>query len=171
MAYGFFLCPPLDLLTTFPTLDTLAACTNVVKVVSFTLLNQKMIYNRQHQPLFMKVRKWAILLLYKKYSIPSIVGVTKKLTQQYIGPFYIVEKVGCLVYKLDISPNWRIYLVFSMAQLELVSPPIEDSFVRLFLSNPLFIFIEGNINNLKSFEIKRVFNLLEGIQFQVRQMV
>lgn len=56
-----------------------------------------------------------MLQLYKGYTIPAMTGVTKKLTQQYVGPFCIVEKVGCLAYKLEILSDWRIHPVFSMA--------------------------------------------------------
>lgn len=52
----------------------------------------------------------------KGYSIPAIARVTKKLTKQYIGRFWIVEKIDRLAYKLHILPNWQIYLVISMAQ-------------------------------------------------------
>ena len=50
----------------------------------------------------MKVGDWVMLKLHKGYSIPSSAGITKKLTQQYIGPFCLLEKVGRLAYKLDV---------------------------------------------------------------------
>lgn len=53
----------------------------------------------------MKVGDWAILKLHKGYSILSSVSITKKLTQQYIGPFQIVEKVGRLAYKLKVPSD------------------------------------------------------------------
>ena len=53
----------------------------------------------------MKVGEWALLRLHKGYSISTTAGITKKLTQQYVGPFCIIEKVGHLAYKLDISPD------------------------------------------------------------------
>ena len=79
MAYSFFLHRPLDFLAALPTLNALATCVNIVEVVSFALLNQKMTYNQQHQPLFMKLEEWAILRLHKGYSIPATAEVTKKL--------------------------------------------------------------------------------------------
>lgn len=42
----------------------------------------------------MKVGEWAIFRLYKSYSIPSFARVTKKLSQQYVGLFKIIEKIG-----------------------------------------------------------------------------
>lgn len=85
-------------------------------------------------------------------------GVTKKLTQQYVGPFCIVEKVGCLAYRLDIPSDWQIHPVFSVAQLEPVPPPAKDPFKRPFPSNPLSIFVEDNSNNVKSFKIEKLLN-------------
>lgn len=50
----------------------------------------------------MKVEEWTMLKLHKGYLIPSSIKVTKKLTQQYVGPFQIIEKVDRLAYKLDV---------------------------------------------------------------------
>ena len=99
-----------------------------------------------------------MLQLHKGYSIPAIAGVTKKLTQQYVGPFRILEKVGRLAYKLNIPANCRIHPVFSLAQLEPASTSAEDPFQRLFPSNPPLVYVDGNINNWKSFEIERLLN-------------
>lgn len=74
--------------------DTYVARTKAIDAISFALANHKEHYDRSHQPLFMKVGDWTMLKLHKGYSIPSSVGVTKKLIQQYVGPFQIVERVG-----------------------------------------------------------------------------
>ena len=158
MAYDFSPRRPLDLLATLPIPDALAAHTDAAETMSFALLNQKVIYDRKHQPLFMKVGKWAMLRLHKGYSIPVTAGVTKKLTQQYVSLFRIIEKVGRLAYKLDVSPDWQIHLVFSVAHLELAPPPAEDPFGRPFLSNSPPVFVEGNTDKVKSFEIERLLN-------------
>ena len=158
MAYGFFPRRPLDLLAALLTPDALAARTDAAKAVSFVLLNQKVTYNRKHQPLFMKIGEWGMLRLHKGYSIPATTAVTKKLTQQYVGPFRIVEKVGRLAYRLDVPPDWRIYPVFSVAQLEPAPLPAEDSFGRPFPSNPPPVFVKGNTDKVKSFEIERRLN-------------
>lgn len=69
-----------------------------------------------------------MLKFHKSYLIPSFIGVTKKLTQQYVGPFKIIEKVGKLAYRLDVLSNWRIHPVFSVVQLEPASDPAKDPF-------------------------------------------
>ena len=112
----------------------------------------------------MKVGEWALLWLHKGYSIPALAGVTKKLTQQYVGPFHIMKKVGRLAYRLDVPPDWRIYPVFSVAQLESAPPPAEDPFGRPFPSNLLPVFVEGNTNKVKSFEVEKLLN-----KWQVRK--
>lgn len=99
-----------------------------------------------------------MLQLYKGYSIPTTTGITKKLTQQYVGPFHIMEKVDHLAYRLNVPSNWRIHLVFSVAQLKLAPPLAKDPFGRPFLSNPPFVFVKGNTDKMKSFEIERLLN-------------
>lgn len=106
----------------------------------------------------MKVGDWAILKLHKGYSIFSSVGVTKKLTQQYLGPFRVIEKVGCFAYKLDVPSNWRIYPVFSVAQLKPAPSPTEDPFGHPRPQQPLSVFVEGDTDYHKSFEIERLLN-------------
>lgn len=105
VVYDFFLRRLLDLLAALSTPDTLAACVDTSKAVSFALLNQKVTYDRKYQPLFMIVGEWAMFWLHKRYNIPTTAGITKKLTQQYVGPFRIVQKIGRLVYKLDVPPD------------------------------------------------------------------
>ena len=106
----------------------------------------------------MKVGKWALLRLHKRYSIPATARVTKKLTQQYVGPFRIMEKVGRLAYRLDIPPDWWIHPVFSMAQLELAPHPAKDPFGRPFPSNPPPVFVEEDTDKVKNFEVEKLLN-------------
>lgn len=56
-----------------------------------------------------------MLRLYKRYNISTMARITKKLIQQYVGPFHILEKVSQLTYRLDIPPDWQIHPVFSIA--------------------------------------------------------
>lgn len=99
-----------------------------------------------------------MLQLYKGYNIPTTARITKKLTEQYIGPFRIVKKISCLAYKLDVSSNWRIYLVFSVAQLKPTPPLAKNFFTRFFPSNLLFVFVKSDTHKLKNFEIEKFLN-------------
>ncbi len=105
IAYGFSSRRPLDFYLTVVLPNTYIARIEASDAIFFVLANQKKYYDRRHQPLFMKVRVWAMLKLHKNYSIPFSIGITKKLTQQYIGPFQIIKKVGQLVYKLDVPSD------------------------------------------------------------------
>lgn len=106
----------------------------------------------------MKVGDWAMLRLHKSYSIPSLVRVTKKLTQQYIGLFQIKERVRCFAYRLKIPDDWRIQPIFLIAQLEPTLEPFNDPFWRPYPHHPPFVFVDDNTDILKSFEIDRLFN-------------
>ena len=130
VAYRFSPRRPLDLCSTTALPDTYVARTAAADAILFALANQKVHYDRSHQPLFMKVGDWAMLKLHKGYSIPSSVGITKKLTQQYVGPFQIIERIGRLAYKLEVMSDWKIYPVFSIAQLEPTPAPSKDLFHR-----------------------------------------
>lgn len=106
----------------------------------------------------MKVRDWVMLKLYKNYSILLPVRVTKKLSQQYVGPFLILKKIGCLAYKLKVPNNWKIYPVFSVAQLEPAPAPSKDPFHWAHPQQHPFIFVEGDTNRQKSFKVDYLFN-------------
>lgn len=75
-----------------------------------------------------------------------------------MGPFQIEDKVRRLAYKLKILPDWKINPVFSLAQLELAPPPTEDPFSRLYPTHLLPVFVDGNTDSVKSFEIERLLN-------------
>ena len=69
-----------------------------------------------------------------------------------------MEKVGRLAYRLDVPPDWRNHPVFSVAQLEPAPSPAEDPFERPFPSNPPLVFVEDDIDKVKSFEVERFLN-------------
>ncbi len=119
---------PLELCLAVASPNTYVARAEASDAISFALTNQIEHYNRHHQSLFMKIGEWAMLKIYKGYLIPSSIGVTKKLTQQYVGPFQIIKKVGQLAYRLDVPSDWMIHPVFSMAQLEPALEPAKDPF-------------------------------------------
>ena len=158
IAYGFSPCRPLDLLSNLLLPNTFQVRTNATDAISFALANQKAHYNRKHQLLFMKIGDHAMLRLHKGYSIPSSTSVTKKLTQQYVGPFCVFEKVGRLAYKLNIPFDWRVHPVFLVAQLKPASSPTNDLFHCLRPHMAPAIFVNGDINATKSFEVDCLLN-------------
>ena len=99
-----------------------------------------------------------MLRLHKGYSIPSLAGVTKKLIQQYVGPFQIKERVGHLAYKLEIPDEWRIHSVFLVAQFEPAPKPSNNPFWCPHLHYPPTVFVDGDTDALKFFEINPLLN-------------
>ena len=77
-----------------------------------------------------------MLRLYYSYDIPANNVLGKKIRQQYIGSFKVVKRIRRLAYRLDIPPEWRIYLVFTIAQLELYLDLVTNPFFRSRPTNP-----------------------------------
>lgn len=110
---------------------------DVADAISFAQMHQKFHYDRRYQPMYMKTGEEAYLRLYHGYSIP--LATSKKLDQQYVGSFKILERVGKQAYRLGIPPHWRVYPVFSLAQLESSLGP--DPFKRLVSEYPDSVFV------------------------------
>lgn len=81
ITYRFFPWRLLNLLAFFPISNIYITCINATDTILFGLANQKAHYNRKHQLMFITVGNWAKFCLYKDYSIPSSIKITKKLTQ------------------------------------------------------------------------------------------
>lgn len=99
-----------------------------------------------------------MLKLYKGYSILSSVSVTKKLTQQYVGPFQIVEKIGRLAYKLEVLSDWKIHPVFSVAKRKPAPNRSEVLFHRRRPQQPPSVFVEDDTHSHKFFAVHRLLN-------------
>lgn len=121
-------------------------------------MNYKHHYNQSHQLMNLRVNNFALLHLYKGYSIPSTLAITKKLTQQYVGPFQVLERIKRLAYRLNVLANWQIHNVFSIVQLEPASNLANDSFDWPRLDHSDSVFVEGNTDDYKLFEIERFLN-------------
>ena len=160
LAYGFKLNRPLDLAATA---DELATSTDKAKIarveaadaISFAQMHQKFHYDRRHQPMYLRKGDEAFIRLHHGYQIPS--ATSKKLSQQYVGPFRILERVGKQAYKLDIPVHWRVHPVFSLAQLE-PAPPGPDPFKRPMPEHPESVFVEGDTAEWKSYVVERLLN-------------
>jgi hypothetical protein len=81
-------------------LKDLSTCIKVVDTIALVLVLAKYNYNTKRKLVFFEVDNNIYFTLYKGYSILS--AKNKKLGQQYTGLFCIIEKVGYLVYKLDL---------------------------------------------------------------------
>lgn len=59
-------------------------------------------YDKLYQLLFLRVNNLVLLRFHKGYTIFSTVGITRKLVQQFVEPFRVIEKIRRLAYKLRI---------------------------------------------------------------------
>ncbi|TAQ84474.1 hypothetical protein B7494_g7190 [Chlorociboria aeruginascens] len=135
------------------TLHTPHARVDVSDSIADAAVMMKFYYDKKHKSISMKVGDKAFIKLHKGYTIPS--ATSKKLHQQRVGPFTIIEKIGQLAYKLDIPQHWRVHNVFSIAQLE---PCIAgtDPYDRKRPEHPGPVFVEGDDEFNKSFELDKI---------------
>ena len=80
-----------------------------------------------HKMLRLREGSLVFLRLHHGYKIP---GVHHKYSNQRVGPFKVLEKVGQLAYHLQLPPNMQIHPVVSVAQLE-PAPKGEDPYHHL----------------------------------------
>lgn len=71
----------LDLLADSIGLDYEVAQIKAKDAISFVQINYKHYYNCFHQSINLKVNNFALLHFHKRYSIPTTLDITKKLTQ------------------------------------------------------------------------------------------
>ena len=74
-----------------------------------------------------------------------------------MGPFEVVGRVGKQAYRLDIPGHWKVYPVFSVAQLE-PYPDSIDPFNRPIPDKPDSVFVEGDTDEYKSYTVQRLLN-------------
>ena len=130
----------------------------IVDSIAFVQINAKHCYNRKYQLLYIRFDDYALIRLYKKYNISSTIVLKSKYNQQYVDSFKIFEKIEQLTYRLNLSTHWRIYLVFSIAQLKSSSSLNIDFFRRKRSNHFDSIFVENDTNIMKFFEIERLIN-------------
>ena len=128
----------------------------VADAIAFAQANAARAYDKKHQAIRLEKRDYALLRLHKGYNIPSGTILGRKLSQQYAGPFRIIDKIDNLAYKLDLSQHWRIHLVFTIAQLEPCPSPSTDPFKQPYPEQPNSIFVEGDTEQIKSYEVEKL---------------
>ena len=129
---------------------------NASDVIIFDQMNAKFHYDRKHESMFMKQEDVALIKLHKSYNISS--AISKKYDQQFVESFSIIEKIDRLTYRLNISSNWSIHSIFSVAQLKRCSSSSADSFKRFRSNHSDFVFVNDDTANVKFFELSRIIN-------------
>lgn len=127
----------------------------VSNAIVFSQMNVKYYYDNKHQSLIMKVDDQALIRLHREYDIFSISIFEKKLRQQYVDSFKILEKIDRLVYRLNLSSHWRIHSILFVTQLKSTSLE-NDLFDRQRSTLLDSIFVRDNIDKIKSYELNRV---------------
>ena len=70
-------------------------------VIVFDQINVKFHYDRKYQSLFIKSKDYVLIRLHKNYNILFVIN--KKIDQQYVEFFFVIEKIERLFYRLIIS--------------------------------------------------------------------
>lgn len=95
----------------------------------FAQTKMSIYYDVKHKPMTFKVGDMVYVHLAGSmepgYHLPY--QPYHKLSQQWICPFKVLERVGKLAYKLDLPTTWKIQPVLSIAHLE---PHVLDTFDR-----------------------------------------
>jgi hypothetical protein len=77
-------------------------------------------YDRKHKPLSLKPGDSVYIRLAPSlqpgYKLPN--EISRKLSEQRVGPFKILESVGRLAYKVQLPSTWKIHPILSVAHLE-----------------------------------------------------
>ena len=96
--------------------------------------------------------------MYREYNISSIIVLKLKYNQQYVDFFKIFKKIERFVYQLKFLVYWRIHFVLFVVQLKLIFDLTTNFFARSRSNQLNFVFIKNDIDQMKSFEIKRIIN-------------
>ena len=143
----------------------------VFDFIVFDQMSVKHYYDKKHHSLSLRVENYALLRLHREYNISFTKKIDLKLSQQLVDFFKVLERIERLVYKLDISSNWRIHSIFTIAQLESCSSSNVNSYNRKRLDHSNFVFVKDDTKKIKSWELKVVIDKREiarDIEYLVR---
>ena len=123
LCYGFRVNDTTNMLLAAPTIPAeayhelrLAKREEAEDAMAFASISMKARYDAKHLAFNVGKGDRVFLKLHSGYSIPGVSN--KKLSQQRVGPFKVIERVGQLAYRLELPPLMKIHPVISVAQLE-----------------------------------------------------
>ena len=117
--------------------------------LAFASLRMKDYYDAKHKPMFFNVGDHVHLRLHRGYQMAGV--QSRKLGQQFAGPFQVVERIGRLAYRLKLPPTMRIHDVVSVAHLEPATDPASDPYGRPATVPPAVV-----VDNHDEYEIERL---------------
>ena len=57
-------------------------------------------------------------------KIPNVLKTMKKLSDNHVGPFKVLKKIGASAYKLELPEQWKIHPTFNESKLTPYVPPL-----------------------------------------------
>ena len=108
--------------------------------------------------MFMKIDDYVHIRLHHEYDISFTVTLNKKLNQQYVSFFKILKKMKRLIYRLNLFFHWRIHSILSVIQLKSAISSSKDFFRRSRSKQSDSVHVDENIEQIKSWKIKRFLN-------------
>ena len=118
---------------------------NTKNIIAFTAIQMKKYYDNRHKSKFFKVSDMINLQLYWGYTISDIQN--KKIEQQFVSLFKIIERIEQLVYRLELLPHWQIYNIISIAHLE--EAITANLYNQLKLNHSSAVAVNSNLNHYK----------------------
>ena len=91
---------------------------DIKDAIAYTAMTMKYYYNQKHKSLYFKAEDLINLHLHKNYMLLSLKEKNKKLRQQFVSLLKVLNCVEKLAYWLELSSNWHIHDVISVAHLE-----------------------------------------------------
>lgn len=110
--------------------------------IAFAAMKMKDYYDSNHTPIFFREGDYVNLRLHRGYHVPGSIPSSKKIGQQLVGPFKILERVNRLAYRLELPGSMRIHDVISVAHLEPATNPADNPYQRRPIPPPPVI-VEG----------------------------
>lgn len=105
-------------------------------------VNYKLHYDKKHTLMFLKIDEWALIKLHHDYNIFANLNIIKKLTQQFVEFFKKLRKIENFAYKLNISIDWKIHSVFSVAKFQSFFSLNANFYDKFRLNNSFSMFVE-----------------------------
>lgn len=118
--------------------------------IAFAAMMMKDYYDGKHTPISFNVDDMVNLRLHRGYKVPAV--TSKKVGQQLVGPFPVIERIGRLAYRLRLPANMMIHDVISVAHLEPATDPADDPYQRRRPAIPLIV------DGQEEYEIDRLVN-------------
>lgn len=158
LCYGFKVNNTMDMLATDVPAEAfdrlrLAKREEAEDCIAFANAMMKTRYDGKHKEFSAKVNDEVFLRLHHGYKIPGVSN--RKLSQQRVGPFRVLHKVGSLAYKLELPPTMKIWPVVSVVQLEPKTAGM-DPYGRTFSQQPPPVTAEDGAEYEDEYEIERL---------------